>query len=375
MFRQINVHPDDWDYQRILWVHDDNQPQSFHLTTVTYGTRPAPYLVGPVLKQLIIDEGDKYPLAVKPFEKGSYVDDICGGADNLHHLNNIASQIEAICLAGCFPLAKWKTNHPHFNKLSSYNISNFREFNESTSKILGLSWKCQPYHLTFTGHTSQKAAITKRSILSETAQLFDPLGLISPVVIKAMILMQDLWLEKIGWDEVLSPQIIHRWKKFRDELPKLSQLKIPRWLNISSDTSNIEIHGFSDASQQAMAAAVYIKTHYHLIPAKITLVCAKTRVAPLKRLSIPRLELSAAFLLTELISHVQATLNLQEVPVFLWTDSAVAVAWINQEPSKWKEFVKNRVQAIQQNLPAANWKFISGKQNPADSASRGLTPS
>ncbi|XP_057334255.1 uncharacterized protein LOC130673296 [Microplitis mediator] len=106
MFHQINVHPDDWDYQRILWEDDDNQPQSYHLTTVIYGTRPAPYPAGHVLKQLIIDEGDKYPLAVEPFEKGSYVDDICGGADNVNHLNNIASQVEAICLAGCFPLAK-----------------------------------------------------------------------------------------------------------------------------------------------------------------------------------------------------------------------------------------------------------------------------
>ncbi|XP_057324205.1 uncharacterized protein LOC130666897 [Microplitis mediator] len=276
MFRQINVHPDDWDYQRILWVDDDNQPQSYHLTTVTYGTRPAPYLAGHVLKQLIIDEGDEYSQAVEPFEKGSYVDDICRGADNVNHLNNIASQVEAICLAGCFPLAKWKSNHPQFSKLSSSNISNSHEFNESTSKVLGLSWKCQPDHLTFTGHTSQKAAITKRSILSETAQLFDPLGLISPVVIKAKILMQDLWLEKIEWDDSLSPEIIHRWKKFRDELPELSQLKIPRWLNISSDTSNIEIHGFSDASQHAMVAAVYIKTHHHLTPAKITLTVPRT---------------------------------------------------------------------------------------------------
>ncbi|XP_057324631.1 uncharacterized protein LOC130667159 [Microplitis mediator] len=162
MFRQINVHPDDWDYQRILWVDDDNQPQLYHLTTVTYGTRPAPYLAGRVLKQLIIDEGDKYLLAVEPFEKGSYVDDICRGADNVNHLNNIASQVEAICFAGCFPLAKWKSNHPQFSKLSSSNISNSHEFNESTSKILGLSWKCQPDHLTFTGHTPQKAAITKR---------------------------------------------------------------------------------------------------------------------------------------------------------------------------------------------------------------------
>ncbi|XP_037908650.1 uncharacterized protein LOC119650147 [Hermetia illucens] len=318
MFRQIDVHPDDWKFQRILWTDHQSstsEPAMYDLTTVTYGTKPAPYLACRVLKQLLSDEGHKFPLAIEPFEKGSYVDDITGGADTLSCLNEIASQ--------------------------------------------AVHLKLRP----------------KRIILSETAQLFDPLGLISPVIVRAKILMQDLWLEKIGWDDPLTPQITHRWKTFRSELVDLASLKIPRWLNLTSDLSHVEIHGFSDASQTAMAAAVYIRVSHPNQQSKVTLVCAKTRVAPLKHLTIPRLELSAALLLAKLISRTQKAFNLINVPVTLWTDSSVTLAWINSDPTRWKEFVKNRVRDIHEISPSAVWKFISTKQNLADCASRGLNPS
>ncbi|XP_037915229.1 uncharacterized protein LOC119654138 [Hermetia illucens] len=124
-----------------------------------------------------------------------------------------------------------------------------------------------------------------------------------------------------------------------------------------------------------MAAAVYIRVSHTNQQSKLTLVCAKTRVAPLKRLTIPRLELSAALLLAKLISRTQKALNLINVPVTLWTDSSVTLAWINSDPTRWKEFVKNRVRDIHEISPSAVWKFISTKQNPADCTSRGLNPS
>ncbi|XP_037925672.1 uncharacterized protein LOC119660846 [Hermetia illucens] len=380
MFRQIDVHPDDWKFQRILRTDHQSstsEPALYDLTTVTYGTKPAPYLACRVLKQLLSDEGHKFPLAIEPFEKGSYVDDITGGADTLSRLNEIASQVEALCLTGCFPVAKWKSNHPSFCKVNSSSLSSntSHQFDEFTCKILGMSWKCSPDILTFTGHIFQTSAITKRIILSETAQLFDPLGLISSVIVRAKILMQDLWLEKIRWDDPLTTQITHRWKTFRSELVDLANLKIPRWLNLTSDLSHVEIHGFSDASQTPMAAAVYIRVSHPNQQSKVTLVCAKTRVAPLKRLTIPRLELSAALLLAKLISRTRKALNLINVPVTLWTDSSVTLAWINSDPTRWKEFVKNRVRDIHEISPSAVWKFISTKQNPADCASRGLNPS
>ncbi|XP_048511951.1 uncharacterized protein LOC125501095 [Athalia rosae] len=322
LFRQILVHPDDRKFQRILWIDDHSQTQEFELSTVTYGTTSAPYLSGHTLRQLLLDEGHDFLLAAEPFEKGSYVDDISGGADDLDPLNTIANQVEEMYLRGCFPLAKWNSNHPDFFKLNLPHQP---------------AWQCAPDLLKFTGQYTQRAAITKRTILSETAQLFDPLGLISPVIVRAKILMQDLWQEKVGWDDILTPPIIQRWTSFRDELSQLSQLVIPRWLNLRADSSKVGVHGFSDASQVAMAAAIYLEV-------------------------------------TTLNGSSTSTLQLQHVPVSLWTDSAVTLAWINSDPMRCKEFVKDRVQEIQQTSPNAIWRFVSGKQNPADCASRGFTP-
>lgn len=192
------------------------------------------------------------------------------------------------------------------------------------------------------------------------------------MIIRAKTLLQELWLEKVGWDDCLSPQLRHRWTHFRAELSELTSITIPRWISLTSSVM-VELHGFSDASQLAMAAAVYIKVIPQTTAPITTLVCAKTKVAPLKRLTIPRLELTAAVLLSRLISYVQRTLELTEIPIYMWTDSSVSLTWINSHPSRWKDFVRNRVAAIQERVPQGHWRFISGKENPADCASRGLS--
>ncbi|XP_074108450.1 uncharacterized protein LOC141533456 [Cotesia typhae] len=124
-----------------------------------------------------------------------------------------------------------------------------------------------------------------------------------------------------------------------------------------------------------MAAVVYLRITDCQGKLKVTLVCSKTRVAPIKRLTIPRLELSAAVLLAHLIKHTQSTLELQDVPVFLRTDSSITLAWVKNNPMKWKEYVGNRVSSIHQTLSNACWRYTSGKLNPADCASRGLNAS
>jgi hypothetical protein len=184
--------------------------------------------------------------------------------------------------------------------------------------------------------------------------------------------MQQLWPEKVAWDDTLTPEIINKWQELRQDLQRLSQLQIPRWLKLHSEISSAQIHGFSGASQLAMAAVVYIRVT-NQDSSIVTLVCSKTKVVHLKRLTIPRLELPAAALLAKLMKRVQVTLELQEVPVFTWTDSSATLAWIKSNPMRWKEFVGNRVSLIQETLSETHWKFISGKQ--ADCASRSLSAS
>ncbi|XP_071578843.1 uncharacterized protein [Temnothorax nylanderi] len=187
------------------------------------------------------------------------------------------------------------------------------------------------------------------------------------------MLLQELWLHKLRWDEPLPSQLSSRWLTIRKELTSLSRISIPRWYNTWS-TSSVEFHGFSDASQLAMAAVVYI-TVRSSNGATISLVCSKTKVAPLKRLTIPRLELSAALLLSRLMQYVQATLKLNVTAIHLWTDSVVTLTWIKSHASRWKDFVRNRVSQIQDLTAKAHWRYVPGTSNPADCASRGLTTS
>ncbi|XP_034946438.1 uncharacterized protein [Chelonus insularis] len=123
-----------------------------------------------------------------------------------------------------------------------------------------------------------------------------------------------------------------------------------------------------------MAACIHVKVQNSDESAQIQLLCAKTKVAPLKPVTIPRLQLTAAWMLLKLVKHAQEVLELAQAPIYLWTDSSVALTWILSHPSKWKEFVRNRVSSSQELNPTTKWLYIPGKHNPADFASRGLTP-
>lgn len=375
MFRQIAVHPDDWDLQRILWIGQDNQPIAYRLTTVTYGLTCAPFLALRTLQQLVKDEGHRFSKAIVPMTKGRYVDDIFGGADSTSEAKDIIHQLIQLCESGRFPLQKWSSNRPEILPQSNKETFSDVEIEPALYKILGLVWRPCSDTLHFSSTIPATSTITKRAIASDIAKLYDPLGLISPILIRAKIILQELWLLKIGWDEPLPTEIRERWITFRQQLLQIEQVSIPRWFGVlRSNTSTIEIHGFSDASQLTMAAAVYIRIPGDEDKGSVQLICSKTRVAPLKRLTIPRLELNAALLLARLIAKTTEALELHEATVICWSDSMVTLTWIRAHPSRWKDFVRNRVSALQEILPNGSWRYVPGKENPADLASRGLTP-
>lgn len=380
MFRQINIHPDDWDLQRILWFDEEGNIIPYQLTTVTYGTTSAPWLSLRTLEQLVHDEGHRFPKAVSALREGKYVDDIYDGADDEDELAEIIQQLINLCKAGGFPLQKWSTNCPQVLERLEITPSSSSPTkimsDKSSTKVLGVQWNQQSDSLQFiTSKAPVSSKITKRVILSEIAQLYDPLGLSVPVVIRAKIFIQQLWKLQLNWDDRLPDEYINTWTQYREELEQLNQIQIPRWLQFTSDpSSEIQIHGFSDASNHAMSAVVYLRVSSPTSTPVITFVAAKTKVAPLKRMTIPRLELAAAVLLSELVASIQKTLDLEHAKTYLWSDSSVALTWIKGHPSRWKEFVQNRVQKIIDNKRAAEWRHISGSYNPADCASRGLSP-
>lgn len=185
--------------------------------------------------------------------------------------------------------------------------------------------------------------------------------------------MQKLWLLQVGWDDELSVEITTEWLTIRKQFTTPCSVKIPRWIGITNDTEHISLQGFCDASELAMAGTVYLRVQYSIDNISCNLVAAKTRVAPLKKVSIPRLELNGAVLLASLMEKAREALKIPDIRQQAWSDSQITLYWIVSHPSRWKTYIANRVAEIQKLLPSHQWKHIESTQNPADCASRGLT--
>ncbi|CAG7785089.1 unnamed protein product, partial [Allacma fusca] len=183
----------------------------------------------------------------------------------------------------------------------------------------------------------------------------------------------SLCFRKLSWDEPLPDDVISTWTTYYQYLHHVGKVKIPRRCSIAQATE-LSLLGFCDASQAAYAACVYLKSSNPDGETKVQLLIAKTRVAPEKQESIPRLELCGAVLLQELVAFVQQTLLQPIKDVFLWTDSTIVLHWLSAVPTKWKVFVANRVSQIQQHFPRSHWHHVRSEDNPADAASRGINP-
>lgn len=382
MYRQIKVREKDTDYQRIVYRFNPHEEvQDFRLLTVTFGTASAPYLAIRTLKQLAKEERVKYPIASEIIDKDFYMDDVLTGFDDVKSAIAAHEQLQQVMTKGGFELQKWSSNSTEFMTTiqpEKRETSATLDMNRKNSiKALGIIWEMDKDNLKVTQKQmdpNSTETITKRTVLSQIASLFDPLGWLAPAIIVAKIFMQQLWLAKFDWDEELPHDVRDEWIRYQEDLPVLSEIEIDRWIGCSPD-SLVELHGFSDASEVGYSAVVYTRTSYNDgSPCKMTLITAKTKVAPVKQLSLPRLELCAATLLSKLMKHVMAVLNIDLMQTYAWCDSKVVLAWIKGDPNRWVPFVKNRVIEIRNNLDT-HWLYVNTKQNPADPASRGLSPS
>lgn len=262
MFRQINLHEDDRNYHRILWRDNTREAvKEYQLNTVTYGTGPATYLSVRVLKQLAIDEGDKYPKAAKIIQQEFYVDDMLTGAHSQEEAEEIYIQITKLMALGQMNIRKWTSNSMELmqkipEESREKGIIQIKE--DETIKPLGIHWSPTRDEFQYTIKFSHDKQWTKRGILSKIASIFDPTGWVAPTILRAKIMMQALWKENIGWDEKPSQTFIKHWIEFCEDIINIQKMRIPRWTGYKPGAT-IELHGFSDASRLAYAACVYVR--------------------------------------------------------------------------------------------------------------------
>ncbi|XP_029673018.1 uncharacterized protein LOC115241410 [Formica exsecta] len=304
MYRQILVAPQDRHLQQILWRHDNQTAQQeFELNTVTYGLACAPFLAMRSLRQLADDEEARFPRGSAVLRRDAYVDDILTGASSIAEALDLRQQLTQLCTAGGFPLRKWSANSPGLLADIPPEHRAQRDLRawapHESHGTLGLQWHPSIDDFSFSTRNIAVVVYTKRSVLSLTARLFDPLGWLAPAVIRAKIQFQSTWLLGIDWDTPLDDTNAQLWRSFQADLHRLEEIRVPRHVQLSRSSSSIEFHGFADASERAYAAVVYVRAETCEGQKEVKLIAAKTKVAPLKTVSLPRLELCAATLLRQ----------------------------------------------------------------------------
>jgi len=295
-----------------------------------------------------------------------YVDNVITGCDTEDSAIDYYNQARDIMSSGMFNLRSWSSNS---GKLQAKAVQDNTANDRSIVNVLGLHWDpttdllslvAKPFLLT------NNHLVTKREVLQATSRIFDPLGFISPIVVRAKIFIQILWQHKVGWDEPLTDELVKDWTAIANDLKQVSEYCVKRCYFPAPPTQPT-IHCFADASQKAYGAIIYFTDNN-----QASFVLAKTRVAPLKHLTLPRLELMAALIATRLTHFVLTQLPLQDPPIYIWSDSQIVLHWVSST-KQLPTFVRNRVAEIQTTLPNATWRYCPTQANPADLLSRGTT--
>jgi len=337
MYRQILIHPEDRVFQHVFWRDSPTDDlQEFQLCTVTYGLNCAPYLAIRCLHELDAQEGHRFPLAKGVLTQAAYVEDIVIGSDTEEQLLRRKCDIVGLLCEGACELSKWTSNsalvleslHPD-DRIDSVS---FDPQDEQSVKVLDLHWITNSDNFAY--HTRiQQISSTKRQVLSVIARLFDPIGALGPLLLWAKCFMQSLWCSQLGWDDVLSDELLRSWRQFCLELTDVFDLSIPRYIPVVRQRY-IQLLGFADASIKGYAATIYLRNVDAARDISVKFITCKTKVAPLKSavaddsLSIPRLELCGALLLAQTMHHVHHVLSSENSITSLraWTNSSIVLS-------------------------------------------------
>ncbi|XP_028314842.1 uncharacterized protein LOC114470696 [Gouania willdenowi] len=216
---------------------------------------------------------------------------------------------------------------------------------------------------------------TKRGILSVVGSVYDPLGFLSPFTLPAKLIMQELCKNALGWDENIPQTFCQRWTGWLADLNKMAEFKVDRCMKPINfgQIRYAQLHHFSDASECGYGTVSYLRLENNKDEVYVAFILGKSRVAPLKQMTIPRMELTAAVLAVRVDIMLQRELHLKLDKSIFWTDSTTVLKYLNNETKRFQTFVANRISVVRDATEVAQWRYVNTKENPADEASRGLT--
>ena len=385
-FHQIAVEESDRDALRFLWYDNPGNevPNVIQLrfTRLPFGLKCSPGILGATIHHHVVQFKDRHPEACEVLSK-LYADDLAAGAETVGKAFDLYRDCKAIMKQGSFNLRKWNSNDKELLEridLSEGQVSKVES--RQLSKVLGVTWNTEVDNLGLDLRNVLEVARTlpptKRSVLKIAAKIFDPVGCLSFFVVKLKIFFQELCEEKVPWDEEFEGPRRRKYTSLVNEIEAVQGVSIPRHLfEKGKDIETVQIHAFSDASESAYACVIYLRAVYKSGEVSVRFICSKAKVAPLKRQTIPRLELLGAVLMSKLVHNVKEILrkelDQEGIETCYWVDSMATLCWIKND-RVLKQYVGNRIREILQVSSREEWYFFPGSLNPADFPSRAKAP-
>ena len=380
MYHRIRIPEMDQHVHRFLWrnLQTHREPDVYVKTVLTFGDKPAPAMAQIALRKTAEEAKEAFPVAAQVIQDNTYMDDICDSVPTTEEARDLTREIDSVLETGGFTVKGWVSNKVETLEApkEEQEAATFLQ-GGSVEKVLGMVWDSSTDTFSFAVKTDlldcqEPIQLSKRKVLSQIARIYDPIGFAIAFMIRAKIALQALWERGISWDEELPPELSERWKRLFQEMVQLNGVRFDRCLTPPNAIGQPVLCVFSDASKDAFGACAYARWQLSTGGFNTQFIAAKSRVAPLKKLTIPRLELQGAVLASRLGKTILKESRLKFEKSVFFLDSKIVLAWICSETRRFKPFVSVRVGEIQDNSDPAQWRHVPGEQNVADDVSRGI---
>ncbi|KAL0188099.1 hypothetical protein M9458_015198, partial [Cirrhinus mrigala] len=367
MFHQVRLLPTDRPFLRFIWraLQSEHPLDVYEWQVLPFGTTSSPCCAIFALQHHAHNSEGKYPGLQQIVHQSFYVNNCLTSFPTVSAAKQTVDQLHSMLAEGWFDLRQWVSSHPaviaHLPSAARSSATEqwlMQNCNDPTEPTLGLRWNCATDTLGYQYRPIEHTALTVRAAYQVLASEYDPLGFILPFTTRAKVIIQQLWAKKRDWDDPdLPPNLQTAWTSWESKLAHLSKVSIPRCYLPASTTAAIQhssLHVFCDASEKAYGAVAYLAINLDS-DIHVSFIMARSRVAPKRQQSMPRLELCAALAGAQLAKVVRDELTLSIRQTILWTDSMTVLEWIQSDSCRYKVFVGTRVSEIQELTDHRSW--------------------
>lgn len=392
MFPQVKIRYPDYHCQRFLWRNCDQSkmPNIYIMTSMLFGPTCSPS-ISQFIKNFHAEKyRDEFPEAVEGLQKFTYMDDYFNSHPTPEEAARVTINAVKICDDMSWQLVGIQSNSKEvLQQMPKENVKEQLINLDSdlnpvyVTKVLGMHWDAVNDKFLYKRKQDElmekvcdpSYRPTKREILRIIMRTFDPLGLISKYLIQGKMVMQDVWIEGIGWDDIINEEINYRWQVFIKSFDEIEKIRIDRqYADVEPKKCEVYLVTFVDAGEGAFAAVSYFRFVTPEGKVYVGLASAKAKVAPINTLSIPKLELQGGLLGSRLDATVTKLTSFEISRHIFLTDSQCVLSWISNPKFKKDKFIGSRIGEILENTSSADWFYVPSKLNVADEATKWTKP-